>query len=135
MSINENRSSASVFNRAAKKKASSPFSLRLSEDERALLRQRAGKRSLGDYIRSCLFGDAAKPSKRRTPRDRDIEYAKALAGLGRSELATNMATIANAAAVGALPVTPDLTEALNAACRDIRDMRDALIKSLGVKAK
>lgn len=128
-------SAGPAFERAAKKKAASPFSLRLSEDERALLRQRAGKQALGDYIRSCLFGDAAKSSKRRTPRDRDVECAKALAGLGRSELSTNIATIANAAAIGALPVTPDLEETLRAACRDVRMMRDALIKSLGVKPK
>jgi hypothetical protein len=130
-------SAAQKFNgaSAAAKKAASPFSLRLSEEERALLRQRAGKRSLGDYIRSQLFGRIARQSKRRTPRDMDIEYAKAVAALGRSEMARNLSMMAEAARIGALPVTPDLVATIEATCAKVHFACDALIASLGVKPK
>ena len=114
-----------------------PFSLRLSEDERAILRQRAGKRSMGEYIRSKLFGEAATPRKvkRRNPTDADQTNAAQLAGLGQSRLASNMNQIAKAANIGALPVTPDLVRELHQACADIAAMRVALIASLGIKPK
>lgn len=129
-------SAARTFNGASgAKKALSPFSLRLSEDERALLRQRAGKRSLGDYIRSQLFGKAARQSKRRSPREVDIENAKALAALGRSELARNLSVIAEAARIGALPVTPELVGVIEEACTKIHLTCDALVASLGVKPR
>lgn len=114
-----------------------PFSLRLSEDERAILRQRAGKRSMGEYIRSKLFGEAATPRKvkRRNPTDTDQTNAAQLAGLGQSRLASNMNQIAKAANIGALPVTPDLVRELHQACADIAAMRVALIASLGIKPK
>jgi len=129
-------SAARAFKRASTtKKATSPFSLRLSEDERALLRQRAGKRPLGDYIRSQLFGKAARQSKRRKPRQVDIENAKAVAALGRSEIARNLAVIAEAARIGALPVTPDLVATITSTCAKIHVTCDALIAALGVKPK
>ena len=115
----------------------SPFSLRLSKEERAILRQRAGKRSMGEYIRNKLFGEAATPRKvkRRNPTDADQTNAAQLAGLGQSRLASNMNQIAKAANIGALPVTPDLVQELHQACADIAAMRVALIASLGIKPK
>ncbi|VXC98358.1 conserved hypothetical protein [Oceanicaulis sp. 350] len=114
-----------------------PFSLRLSEEERALLRQRAGRRSLGEYIRHVLFGDHASPRKVkcRQPSEADQNAATQLAGLGQSRLASNMNQIAKAANIGALPVTPDLVRELHQACTDIAAMRAALIASLGIKPK
>lgn len=129
-------SAARTFNGASRaKKALSPFSLRLSEEERALLRQRAGKRSLGDYIRSQLFGKSARQTKRRVPREADIENAKALAALGRSEMARNLSVMAEAARIGALPVTHDLVSTIEDACAKIHVTCDALVASLGVKPK
>lgn len=112
-----------------------PFSLRLSEQERAILRQRAGRRSLGEYIRHVLFGEHVSPRKvkRCQPSESDRGTATQLAGLGQSRLASNMNQIAKAANVGALPVTPELLEELHQACVDIRAMRDALIASQGLK--
>jgi hypothetical protein len=122
---------------ATKPKCPPPFSLRLSEEERAILRQRAGKRSMGEYIRSKLFGDSATPRKvkRWNPTETDQSSAAQLAGLGQSRLASNMNQIAKAANIGALPVTPDLLDELHQACADIRAMRDALIASQGLKVR
>ncbi|OLF71401.1 hypothetical protein AWH62_12710 [Maricaulis sp. W15] len=115
----------------------SPFSLRFSEEERAILRARAGKRSIGEYIRGVLFGSgvSARKVKRRNPSEANKEHAAQLAGLGQSRLASNMNQIAKAAHMGALPVTPDLVEELWKACEDIRTMRRALVGSLGLKAQ
>ncbi|HAQ34722.1 MAG: hypothetical protein CMF74_09925 [Maricaulis sp.] len=114
-----------------------PFSLRLSEHERAILRHRAGRRSLGEYIRHVLFGERASPRKvtRCQPSESDRDAAAQLAGLGQSRLASNINQIAKAANMGALPVTPDLLEELHQACADIRAMRDALIASQGLKVR
>ena len=43
-----------------------PFSLRLTFEERAALEQSAGTRPLGAYIRSKLFGGKEAPRRRRT---------------------------------------------------------------------
>ncbi|MEO1243793.1 MAG: hypothetical protein AAFX54_17940 [Pseudomonadota bacterium] len=111
----------------------SPFSLRLSWEERERLERQAGRRSLGAYIRHKLFGEQTTPRrKRRKPRPDDVAIAQALAILGRSRLASNLNQIAKAANTGTLPVGEDLTRELHQACSDIRTMRTALIQALGL---
>jgi len=114
----------------------SPFSLRLSDEERAILLARTKGRPLGEYIRHQLFGDQVSPRKlhqRKAGADAQA-IARLLASLGKSRLASNMNQIAKAANIGALPVGPDLTQELFSACRDIADMRRTLISSLGIKS-
>lgn len=131
------RKSFQSVSTAAKPKYPPPFSLRLSEDERAILRQRAGRRSMGEYIRGVLFGSGVTARKvtRRQPLETDRDHAAQLAGLGQSRLASNMNQIAKAANMGALPVTPDLLEELHQACADIAAMRNALIARQGLKVR
>lgn len=128
-------SAASDFKRAAKRKQGSPFSIRLSEIERAELERRAGNQSLGDYIRSQLFGDKARVTKRRATRDDDVVYAQALASMGQSEMAASLRSMASSARIGALPVTPDLIDTIERTCRKIQTACDGLIAQLGVKPK
>jgi hypothetical protein len=111
-----------------------PFSLRLTDEERTELRRRAGSKSVGEYVRSVLFGADVSPRKsRRHPREIDKARASQLAGLGRSRLASNLNQIAKAANIGALPLTPALVAELHAACRDIRAMREGLLKDLQIR--
>ena len=111
-----------------------PFSLRLTTEERAELRRRAGSKSIGEYVRSVLFGSDASPRKvRRQPRNIDHVRASELAGLGNSRLASNLNQIAKAANMGALPLTEDLVAELHDACRDIKVMREVLLKNLRIK--
>ena len=116
-----------------------PFSLRLSEEERQLLLREAGKLSLGAHIRRKLFGDEAlRPSrkssaKRREPGGNQKALGQALALLGRSELCGSLQAIARAAVMGALPVTPELVQELQAAIAHVRAMRAALIEALGIR--
>ena len=122
-----------------KQKLPPPFSIRFTEEERERLRRNADKLSLSAYIRQRLFGDAAIPRKpryrrkQRRPAMGCQSVARLLGTFGQSELATGMIALALAAQSGALPVTPELSDKLDAACGDIRDMRIALIAALGGK--
>lgn len=119
-----------------KAKAPPPFSLRLSEGERARLRAEAGNQPLGSYIRSRLLGDdAAKRRKARRPRLDDKTAARLLGELGRSQLAASLNHLARAAQSGSLPLTPETEAALIKACADIREMRDGLMNAIGLSLK
>ena len=115
------------------KKTPPPFSLRLTQEERAELERRAGTKPLGQFIREQCLGKGAKPrcGKRRHAKVDHALAAKALALLGGSRLASNMNQIAKAAHIGALPVTPELSADLDEACSDIQAMRKMLMQALG----
>lgn len=124
------------FQAAAKrtKKRPAPLSLRVTDEERAFLKRAAGSRSMNAYIREKVFGDAASPRRTyRKPRPDEAAISQALGQLGQSRLSSNLNQIAKAANLGTLPVTPDLSAELAAACADIRAMRSALIEALGLK--
>jgi len=121
-------SSAQSFKSASKKPA--PFSLRLTDKEKAKLLKRAKGKPLGAYIKSQLFNNAAQ-----APKLDKVEVARMIAGLGSSDLSRSMASIAKSAELGALPVTPELTGQLQNACKAIQLMRLALIQMQGMKPK
>lgn len=123
-------STARAFHKATsgKKKKLAPFSLRLTEAEKARLLRRAKGQPLGAYIKSQLF-------KRKGASANKTEIATVLAILGSSDLARRLACIAKAAEVGALPVTDELEQELSQACADINTMRAALIRALGMRPK
>ena len=110
-------------NSSKKSKLPTPFSLRLTFEERAALEQSAGNRPLGAYIRSKLFGGTEAPRKRRSRTRKPLKDEKALGELlgklGESRLASNVNQLAKAANSGSLPVTPDTEKALqNRAIRE-----------------
>lgn len=113
-----------------------PFSLRLTFDERAILEGAAGGRPLGAYIRERLLnGEEAprkKPKKRKKRPIKDIKaLSQVLAELGQSRIANNLNQLAKASNTGSLPVTPDTERALRNACADVREMRNLLMRALG----
>ena len=127
---------AATPSNVSKKKRPSPLAVRVSDQEKALLKRLAGNRSVNGYIRQKLFGDAVHPkSVRRSPSMDREALAKALGALGQSRLSSNLNQIAKAANMGALPVSPELTAHLNQACSDIKTMRCDLIAALGIKAE
>ena len=117
-----------------KRKRPAPFSIRLSEDERAHLERKAGNKPLGTYAREKLLGDAQTPRKpvRRQRTDYEL-LGRVLAALGRSELASCLLVLTAAADDGSLVVSDDIADNLNSACADIKDMRLMLITALGLK--
>lgn len=123
------------FKAATKPKRPAPFSLRLSPDERAFLKQKANGKPISAYIRAQVFGSDATPRKlhQRRPAVDKAELGKVLGKLGQSRLSSNLNQIAKAANIGALPVDDALQEELRQACEDIAAMRQTLIKALGIK--
>ncbi len=116
-------------------KIPTPFSLRLTFEERAALEQEAGDEPLGAYIRKKLLGSKRKPRRRRSRTRKPLKDEKALGELlgklGESRLASNVNQLAKAANSGSLPVTPDTEKALQNACDDVRAMRMLLMQALG----
>ena len=72
--------------RKSKPKYPPPFSLRLSNDERAYLEVLAGNQPLGAYIRETLLGERANKRKTlRKPHINDQKIAEVLAALGDTQ--------------------------------------------------
>lgn len=118
-----------------RKKRPAPFSLRLSESERARLAVEAAGAPLGTYIRAKLLGDTTPLRLRRTGiaiEDRRI-LAQLVALIGRSRIAGNLNQLAHAANSGALPLDPETIADLIDAVEAVREMRRLLLLALGLK--
>ena len=129
--------SAAVAPHKVKPKRPAPFSIRLSEEERARLEREAGHKPLGAHIRAKLLGEDQTPRKTVRQRPR-IDYellGRVLAALGNSELASCLCILAAAAESGSLDVTNEVTGKLHAACADVREIRLLLISALGLRGK
>lgn len=112
-----------------------PFSIRLSEAERARLALDAAGAPLGSYVKTKLFDGMAGERKRRkvlSIQDREA-LAQALALLGRSHLSSNLNQLARAVNIGVLPVTPETEAELLAAVLDVREIRHLIMTALGFK--
>ncbi len=110
------------------KKRIPPFSLRLSEEERARLERDAGDTPLGAYIKSRLFASVSKKKTRE-------ELAKILSELGRMNIAENLNHLARAVKTSSLIVSPETEKAIAGCCLDIKWIRYVLIKALGLVPK
>ena len=126
------------FNKIAKpeaqeKKYPPPFSLRLTYEERTRLDAERGDKSLAAYIRERLFGNDVSPRKRRgnSPVGDKEALGRVMGALGHSRLSSNLNQLAKAVNTGSLPVMPETEAELKEACRDISDMRAALLVALG----
>lgn len=115
------------------RKRPAPFSLRLSETERAQLGLEASGIPLGTYVKAKLLEPSARRGTRGiSPQDR-LVLGQALALIGRSNFTSSLGMIAAAARAGTLIVTPELEAEIHLALDDIRAVRIALIHALGLK--
>lgn len=123
------------FNQRAKGKKPTPFSLRLTFEERAKLEEAANGVPLSAYIKAKLFdGDLEKVRRRNTrPVEDHIALARVLAALGQSRLSSNLNQLAKAVNTGTLPVHPEVEAEIKDACQDIVSMRAELLRALGKK--
>ncbi|MEO1020374.1 MAG: hypothetical protein AAFY56_22195 [Pseudomonadota bacterium] len=99
---------------------------------------RAGSMPLGAYIRSQLFSDnsVGKMPRRRSSSIHDQKaLAQLLAKLGKGELCDSLATLAETARLGILPVSDDTNAALQKAAADISEMKRLLMAALGIKER
>lgn len=116
------------------KRRAAPFSLRLTETEKARLREEAKGVPLGPYIKAKALGAPPPPSSRRTglPVADGKALAQTLALLGRSHLSSNLNQLAKAVHFGILPVTPETEADLREACLAVLEIRRLLISALGL---
>ena len=118
-----------------KAKRPAPFSLRLTEAEKARLLDEAKGAPLGSYIKAKALGTALPVRMRRTGlavADREA-LAKMLALLGQSRLASNLNQLAHAANSGSLAMTPETEAELRSALDDIHALRRLLMTALGLQ--
>ncbi len=110
-----------------------PFSLRLSFEEKALLRAAANGVPLGAYIKAKLFDEPLEKVRRRNTNPvKDHEaLGRLLGSLGQSRLSQNLNQLARASHTGALPVSPEVEDELRQACADVKAMREELMRALG----
>lgn len=118
--------------------AAKPFSIRLTESERALLLARADKLPLGTYARNVLLDEAERAPRARMNRVpapvKDHEaLAKVLAALGQSRIANNLNQLAKAVNIGALPVSAEVEQEISGACSAVASMRHHLMRALGFR--
>lgn len=117
----------------------SPFCMRLSPHERALLAEWATSAGLsdGEYVRHQLFG--ADRSIRRTRGRNPVVDQKALgevlSALGRTRAGSNLNQIAKAINIGDLMLDEAASVALLEACADFREIRDLLMRALGISGR
>ena len=119
----------------------SPISLRLTQEELTLLKSAAKGQSLSAYIRNRLFcknqtSDSPDiKNTRLSPQARQQLLAQILSKLGQSGLADSLDDLAYAARIGTLPLTPDVLSEIRTACALIQEIRDLLIRAVGLRPK
>lgn len=117
------------------KEEATPFSIRLTKSEKARLRQQAGNRSIGVYIRDQLLGNQANPRRQlRHPKTDEKQVAALLAGLGQSRIPSNLNQLAKAANCGTLGISEEIERDLQDACQAVIAMREALFIALGLRS-
>ena len=115
------------------RRAISPLTLRLTEDERAKLEEMAAGMTLSTYVRACVFGKEAKRRKRRakdTVADKKAA-AEALALLGQSRIANNLNQLAYHANIGALDIGDAERAKIEEAYAHVLAIRALLVQALG----
>jgi hypothetical protein len=134
MSLTASFTSATTMKSKKRPKRPAPFSLRLTNQERAKLVEEAAGVPLGSYIKAKIT--AGKPIRtRRTGlavEDRKA-LAQALAFLGRSRLADTLSQIAHAVSTGSFPATPETEAELMAALNEVFTIRRLLMQALGLR--
>lgn len=110
------------------------LSVRLTEEERRLLAERAGRQPLAAYLRDLALAKAAHGRRRSSmaPIKDHEALARVLAALGQSRFANNLNQLAKAANIGALPVTREIDSDIRDACAAVAIMRRDLMRALGL---
>ncbi len=119
----------------AKKSRPTPVSVRFSDEEREQLNKDAKGQSLNSYIKSRVF-DEVIPRKRKYNANpvTDMQLlAQTLSALGQTEVFKNLNTIIEQLENGTLVLTPETEEQINIACLCVINMRNDLVKALGLR--
>ncbi len=111
------------------------LSIRLTQEERAILERQAGGRSLSSYVRARLFEDGVRrrSSSTRTVVSDQKALARVLGAMGRSPAIGTLKGVLAACDEGTILLGPDAEAALRSACSQIHAMRLDLLKALGLR--
>lgn len=116
---------------------SRPFTIRFSQRELALIRQYAPDEPVGRTIRQCVFQVMA--SEERTQQSTlpasKIEVASFLGSLGVSGIALTLTSIKDELELAGLETDQPVLGELTDSCKDIREMKHACIRYLGVRRR
>jgi len=119
----------------SKPKRPAPLSIRLSDEERAILLHRAGSMPVSTYVKSVALG-ADVPSyrmRRRTPSNDDKLLAQILMRMGSTRVANNLNQIAKHLNQGTLILDEELEVDIGQAVADVAWIRMTLARALGVE--
>jgi hypothetical protein len=120
--------------RGRERKATTPFSIRLTACERESLRAKAGGVPLGTFVRRLVLDEAAPARASRSSPMRDSDALGRVLGLiGRAGYGACLEGLARAAAAGTLPIDPETLAAIHAACADVKAIRALLMQALGLR--
>ncbi len=120
-----------------RKKRVAPVSVRLSAELRALLDRLAASAgmSVNAFIIMRVFDKSVSIRQARKPhpvKDQAL-LAQILGALGRSHIASNLNQLAKAMNSSSLLLNPETEALLKEACKAIIEIRDLLLKALGLK--
>ena len=133
-SLNEAWARSAEVNSKQVSKRPPPFSIRLTGQQRKRLEQEARGKPLGVYVRSLIFEeDGILRSRKARPIEDAESLSRILVMLGQSGISSDLSKLAGAANSGALPVTPEICQALTQACKDVGEVRALLLKALGAR--
>lgn len=120
-----------------KRKRPAPFAIRLSDEERAILQRKAGKRSIGAYVRETVLGDeqAARRKGAAKPAIDSVLLGQVLGKLGKSEQVECLFLLLVAAEKNRVNMSEKDRAALHDACADMREVRAALMSALGLRGE
>ena len=117
------------------KRKPTPFSLRLSTEEREYLDTQSGDTPLGEYIRSKILDNPLPRRKQRKRKKQPIKdhqvLAQIFALLNATHIPSNLNQIAKAINNNALILTPETESAVREACEAVISIRDSITKALG----
>lgn len=132
---NQFNDKSGLKHKTAKKSRPTPVSVRFSYEEREQLNKDAEGQSLNSYIKSRIF-DETIPRKRKYNANpvSDMQLlAQTLSALGRTEVFSNLNLIIERLENGSLVLTSETEEQINVACLCVINMRNDLVKALGLR--
>lgn len=116
------------------RKRTPPVSVRFSNNELEALKRQANGEPLGSYIKGKVFDGSPVKSKRSIIQDYEL-LAQVLSTLGQSEVFANLDKIAEAVERGKLQLSDEQQESLMLACLLVFEIRDDVVRALGLKPR
>ena len=120
-----------------KRRRASSLSIRVSDEEREILQRKAGKRSIGAYVREKALGDeqALRRKVAAKPSIDSVLLGQALGKLGQSEQVSVLFLLLAAAEHERVAMAEEEHAALHAACADVREVRAMVMGALGLRGE